>query len=81
MSQTHTMLRNLPPAMRALIQVMDGSRDRAALLASLIEKAREESMVVENEQSTSEAETAVEFIEQNFDDMLDEIARAALLVA
>ncbi len=92
-TREHTVLRELPPAMRALICLMDGTRDRASLRAALAAQAREHSMAAGEDggregtgtastgDEGSDAATAARFIEENFDDMLLELARVGVMVS
>jgi methyltransferase-like protein len=81
-SQQHVLFRGLGPGRRHLLRLLDGTRDRAAIVHALTELITDGTLVTWDDESVVfEPETLVAFVEQHLDAMLAETARAGLLVA
>jgi methyltransferase-like protein len=80
-SQRHLLVDGLGPGRRQLLGLLDGTRDRGAILQALTERVRAGTLTTwDDESATVDAPTLIAFIERHLDAMLAETARAGLLV-
>lgn len=80
-SQRHVLLAGLGPGRRQMIRLLDGTRDRAVVLGTLIDMVRAGTLTAwDDESMVCDPQTLTAFIERHFDAMLAETARAGLLV-
>jgi methyltransferase-like protein len=81
-SLRHTPIKMEDPAGRGLLQLMDGTRDRAAILNQMTGLIASGEVAVHREgQPMEDAGEAVRFITEHFEESLARMARLALLVA
>jgi methyltransferase-like protein len=81
-SLRHTPVKMEDPAGRGLLQLMDGTRDRAAILDQMTGLIASGEVAVHREgQPLEDAGEAVQFMTEHFEESLARMARLALLVA
>ncbi len=81
-TQSHTIVRNLGAGRRQLIQLLDGTRDRALLVASLAALVKDGALTEwDGAPGVIDRDRLVELIERDLDGILSAMARSALLIA
>ncbi len=81
-SLRHTPIKMEDPVGRRLVELMDGTRDRASLIEELSSLITSGALVMRRDgQPVSDAGEAIKFMRDHFEESLTRMARLALLVA